>query len=137
MTWKQKTWYRGGGDMVHQNRRLYRYSFSEKLTSPLCLKRTKLVLPFETKEVNTNGDAFGHFAVLQNPDFHIRGNNVMEWAKDTISKGWAEFVFEINGGSPFEAAEQRLRNNIDITQFRLQARFSDRGIASLFKLTFG
>lgn len=130
MSWSEKTWYAGGGDTMHQDKRYYRYRFSNEpwymVFKPY---QVSMTLPFETSELNTNGDSMGHQSVLVNPDFKVRNMNVMDWARDTIKNGRVDFLFEIDAGDPFVINQK--------TKCNLKARFSDKGIASLFKLTFG
>lgn len=93
-------------------------------------------MPFETIETATNGDAHGHLRVLEDPDFTVKGRNVMEWARQSISKGKADFQFVVDRSIGGEADGRRKGSFLD-PDFTLIARFSDPGTAALFKLAFG
>jgi hypothetical protein len=130
--WNEETFYRGGGDVPYQDRRVYRYRFKDKWTRVFTPYRVELNLPFSTIELNTRGCILGHNAVLKNPDFCIRGSNVMEWVRSMTITGKVEFTFIVDAGDPFDDVLRKLP-----PKCVLRAKFSNKGLASLFKLTFG
>ena len=130
--WKEKTYWRGGGDIPHKDERYYVYSFSEKWWDKLLPYRVKFRKEFTTREVNTNGCSMGHRVVLEDPDFLVNGMNVVEWARNVVSRGRVELVFLIDKGDPYHNPDR-----FGPPKLFLTAKFSDKGLASLFKLTFG
>jgi len=130
--WKEKTWWIGGGDVPCQNKRYYRYRFRERWWMRFKSYEVKIKVPFETQERALNGDRNGHFLTLKFPDFDVNGTNLMEWARETIHTGKAEFLFFIDAGDPFEELIHQLP-----VLYELTARFSSKSHAAMFKLIFG
>lgn len=107
--------------------RTYTYEFREKWWHRFMPFRSLQTRQFDTNEISVNGDSNGHRMVLANPDFEINGHNVVEWCRATISQGRVHLCFTVtyevmSGTDPLTLME---------------ARFSDRRLATLFKLTFG
>ncbi len=134
MSWTQKTFHRGGGDIPYRDERYYVYAFRDKWWRRLEPYRATVKVPFLTVEYGTLADYQAHHNVLCRPDFHLNGINIMEWAKETITQGNVHFSFLVDAGDPFEEAISGRNSKVE---FRLTARFSDRRMAILFKLTFG
>ncbi len=130
--WSEKTWWRGGGDIPSVNKRYYQYHFEDQWFRWINRYKAEFSLPFDTIHLNTNGDANGHKMVLEKPDFMVRGINVMEWAKESISAGKADFLFEVDAGDVWALAKKQ-----EPLTCNLRARFTDKSLAMLFKLTFG
>lgn len=107
--------------------RRYIYSFAPRWWDRLRPFKETFVLPFHTNDDNVNGDAFGHYRLLTDPDFTVRGNNVVEWARNAISSGRVHLRFEVS--------YDLMSGREPITM--LTARFSDRKMAVMFKLMFG
>lgn len=133
--WTQRTWYRGGGDSPFINRRVYKYHFEDQWFHFLTRYKHEIRLPFNTADIATNGDAHGHLRVLADPDFTVKGRNVMEWARQSISQGKVDFQFVVDrsiGGEDSGRGSSFLDPDLILI-----ARFSDPGTAALFKLAFG
>ena len=135
MSWTKKTWHRGGGDMPLDSLRYYRYQFREKPLLFFVPYKAKISLPFDDKEFNkgskyfTRGDDIEHLRVLVESPFNIKGHSVMDWAYECVSTGQAEFTFEVDAS---------LKDSFEVKSIcTLHAKFGNKGIASLFKLTFG
>ena len=132
--WTQRTWYRGGGDSPFVNRRVYKYHFEDQWFHFITRYKHEIRLPFNTVETATQGDTHGHLRVLADPDFTVKDRNVMEWARQSISKGKVDFKFVIDASLDRDIGQG---HSFVVPDLVLIARFSDPGTAALFKLAFG
>lgn len=107
--------------------RIYNYHFESEWFHWITRYRHEVRLRFFTEEIHTNGDSGGHRRVLENPDFTINDMNVVEWIKESITTGKADFTFYVS----------RLHANRWTSQLELVAKFSDKRQAMMFKLAFG
>jgi hypothetical protein len=129
--WQTKTWYVGGGDDPLTLARYYRYRFRAPGLAGLKFYRSEQSLPFSDYVEggdghNINGDTRGHWLELERAPFEIGDRNVMDWAKECVTTGRAEFFFEIKRNDWIN----RINTNT------LRVRFSDRSLAMMFKLAF-
>jgi len=132
MGWKNRTRYISGGDGSLDSIRIYNYHFKDSFWGQLLPYRANITLPFDTRPGsfngwNTNGDARGHLLELEEAPFCIKGHNVMEWARETITTGEANFEFRIE-----DTFIKIPRDNI----LTMTARFRDKGMAAMFKMAF-
>lgn len=130
---KSKTWRVGGGDTPLTNIRFYQYYTEERWTDRFSSYNHTIVLPFVTDPFHPAvlSDKVDKFEeILQAAPFEVRNINVMDWLRDQPIKGKAKFIFEIDGSAEPLILKQEV-------QRRLHARFSEAGMAMLFKLTFG
>lgn len=130
MTWRAKTFHRGGGDTPLDSVRHYLYWFAQDWKSWFRRSRYKFEIPFDSIEKATRGDENGHKAALVDHPFFIKGLDVMEWAQTCVTRGFATFDFIVDG-----SIEEIWGK--DEPSMILRAKFSDKGVAALFKLTFG
>lgn len=127
MSWLEKTTieyvFRGAQIGI----RKYTYEYRQRWWHRFIPYRAAFLREFDTIETTVNGDLFGHLTVLANPDFSINDYNVMAWAKEAVYRGHAKLEFSVT----YELMSGRE------SIMMLDARFSDRRTAMLFKLTFG
>lgn len=133
MSWTEKTWHRGGGDMPLDSYQFYRYRFRDQKRLFFVPYKVKFTLPFDAAfkddPYHASGAMSDHHIILQHSPFEIRGRNVMDWAFECVTKGQAEFNFEVDSS---------FKDSFEVKSIcTLHAKFGDKGIASLFKLTFG
>lgn len=129
MTWKSKTYHVGGGDNPGTSIRVYRYRFSDRWTNTFRFYKVKLNMPFENFKKAQGTNKIDYLQTLSEAPFFVKDHNVMDWAKECVTRGFASFEFEIDG-----SIEHIIHGDPELT---LTAKFSDKGLASLFKLTFG
>lgn len=130
MTWQAKTHYTGGGDNPLTSIRHYTYWHFTSWKDWFRRSKVKIDIPFECIEKNTCGDENGHRMVLSDHPFYIRGQDVMAWAQTCVTRGFATFDFQVDA-----SAEHLVLNGGP--QMILRAKFTDKSIGALFKLTFG
>ena len=152
MTWTNKTWYtnavtRGAGGWtlnqdnhkarawlsmertgIWADQRVYHYAFQGHWTDYFSRLSYQFRIPFHTIEESTNGDSQGHWRVLADPDFTINEINVVEWARQAITRGRADLKFIVHRPSGF---------SMETATLELIAQFSDPRMATLFKLQLG
>lgn len=134
-----RTWHWGGGDNPLRSIRYYRFGWDEgfwgkwkrrpHLVELDCGFDIQYDVP-KIKEATPRQSQDRHVKIMNSREFYVKDRNVLEWFDDMVQSGSAVIEFEIDS-----SAHNVIGGRPPVR--RVAARFTDPGMAAMFKLAFG
>lgn len=139
MVKRARTWHFGGGDNPLRSIRYYRFSYDESIWDRFARRSHKVELncDFEIRfdlpvcsDETRKQEQVRHMALANSREFYIKDRNVLEWFDDMATRGASVIEFAVDSSVAYVIRGQPPRKSVT-------ARFSDPGLATMFKLAFG
>ena len=136
---RARTWHWGGGDNPLRSIRYYRFSYDEGFLSQFIRRPHKIelncdfVIGCDAPElaISTWRQAqTRHVELMNSREFYIKDRNVLDWFDGMAKSGASLIQFEIDSSAHHVIGGRPAKKSI-------VARFSDPGLATMFKLAFG
>lgn len=136
---RARTWHVGGGDNPLTNIRYYRFSYDKSIWNYFTRRpyAVELNCDFElrcavphVKQATWKDTQKRHIEMMSSREFYIKDRNVLEWFDEMATRGASVIEFEIDSSVAYVIGGRPPKKSIS-------ARFSDPGLATMFKLAFG
>jgi hypothetical protein len=137
---RTRTWHWGGGDNPLRSIRYYRFSYDDHSFWTRFTRRSHKVeldcdfeircKVFKGKDETRKEEQVRHMVLANSREFYIKDRNVLDWFDDMATRGASVIEFEIDSSVAYVIGGRPPKKSVT-------ARFSDPGLATMFKLAFG